>query len=203
VEFADHAARTDPAGHPFCIWPDTSLDASSPAIVRRLTFDCFSPRSLAVFYESARRQHRDGGHRGARRDLPDDARYPDFGFQHAEFEAARWPDPAYPAQFHVDFRFADRTDAAVERAERFGAIRLPKLADTEILADPAAHWPLLPGLWRDPWQFEVLTANSLAVSDCEVALAVERALVDEFVRQANELGFELPGVLGYIGAPEP
>jgi hypothetical protein len=44
-----------------------------------------------------------------------------------------------PAQFHVDFGFADGTDEAVERAERLGAIRLPKLADTEIFADPAAH----------------------------------------------------------------
>jgi hypothetical protein len=139
-EFADHAVLTDPAGHPFCIWPDTSLDASPPAIVRRLTFDCFSPRSLAVFYE---------GLLGVNTRIVDaadfvaisldDERYPDFGFQHAEFQSARWPDPAYPAQFHVDFGFGDGTVAAVERAERLGAIRLPKLADTEILADPAAH----------------------------------------------------------------
>ncbi|MEX1008023.1 MAG: VOC family protein [Acidimicrobiia bacterium] len=53
--------------------------------------------------------------------------------------AARWPDPAYPAQLHVDFRFTHGTHSAQERAERFGAIRLPKLADTEIYADPSGH----------------------------------------------------------------
>ena len=139
-KFADHAVLTDPAGHPFCLWPETSLDASSPAIVRRLTFDCFSPRSLAVFYEGLL------GVDGRIVDTADfvaisldDERYPDFGFQRAEFQAARWPDPAYPAQFHVDFSFAGGADAAVERAEQLGAIRLPKLADTEIFADPAAH----------------------------------------------------------------
>jgi hypothetical protein len=94
-EFADHAVLTDPAGHPFCIWPDAVLDATPSAIVRRLTFDCFSPRSLAVFYE---------GLLAVDTRIVDaadfvaislgDERYPDFGFQHAEFDAARWPDAA-------------------------------------------------------------------------------------------------------------
>jgi hypothetical protein len=81
-----------------------------------------------------------------------------------------------------------------------GDILLPPSGSTWIYRGHAnADWPLLPGLWRDPWQFEALMSNSLADSDCEAALAVERALVDEFVRQANDLGFELPGELGYLG----
>jgi len=106
-----------------------------------LVFDCFSPRSLAAFYE---------GFLGVRKRLEDspervvlsldDERYPDFAFHHAQFVAARWPDPAYPAQLHVDYHgFGGERQAAVERAERLGAMRLPKLADTEIFADPAAH----------------------------------------------------------------
>lgn len=129
----------DPAGHPFCLYPGARRD-DGEAVVRRLVFDCFSPRSLAAFYE---------GLLGVDERVEDEAervvislgdqRFPDFAFQHAEFVAARWPDPSYPAQLHVDVRFSDGTEAAQERAEQLGAIRLPKLADTEIYADPAAH----------------------------------------------------------------
>ena len=126
---------TDPAGHPFCLEPGTDPR------VRRLVFDCYSPRSLASFYEglfgldaAARVQD---SPEWVELDLGDD-RYPRLSFQHATFLPARWPDPKYPAQLHVDWRFDDKA-AAVARAERFGAIRLPKLADTEIFADPAGH----------------------------------------------------------------
>lgn len=139
-DFADHRVLADPAGHPFCIWPDPSVSTGPRAVLRRLTFDCFSPRSLSIFYEGLL------GVEDRTDDSADfvtmrlgDSRFPDFGFQHAQFQAARWPNPAYPAQFHVDFRFVDGPESAVERAHRLGAIRLPKLADTEIFADPAAH----------------------------------------------------------------
>lgn len=128
----------DPAGHPFCLYADAS--AAKP-VVSRLVFDCFSPRTLASFYE---------GFLQARGRLDDtaervvvvlDGGLPDLAFQHAQFRAARWPDPDYPAQLHVDYRWHDSLTAriALERAERFGAIRLPQLADTEIYADPASH----------------------------------------------------------------
>ncbi len=131
----------DPAGHPFCIFPEAGAgDDRGPGTVSRLVIDCFSPRSLAPFYEGLLCVEK----RSA--DTPeevvlalDDERYPDFAFQHAQFVAPRWPDPAYPAQLHLDLRFDDGKDAAVARAERLGAIRLPKLADTEIFADPAGH----------------------------------------------------------------
>lgn len=131
----------DPAGHPFCIFPETGAgDDRGPGTLARLVIDCFSPRSLATFYEGLLGV----GKRSS--DTPeevvlalDDDRYPNFAFQHAQFVAPRWPDPAYPAQLHLDLRFDDGKEAAVERAERLGAIRLPKLADTEIYADPAGH----------------------------------------------------------------
>jgi hypothetical protein len=129
----------DPAGHPFCLDPGPAA-AGGRASVTRLVFDCFSPRSLAAFYEGLL------GVDERPEDTPErveialgDDRLPNFLFQHAEFVAARWPDPAYPAQMHVDLRFASGTGAAQERAEQLGAIRRPRLADTEIYADPASH----------------------------------------------------------------
>ena len=129
----------DPAGHPFCIFEDHESPVAEPTLTT-VTFDAFSPRSLAAFYE---------GLFGLSRRLTDetdrvvldveDDRFPNLAFQHAVFEACRWPDDAHPAQLHLDIRFADGTEPAVERAERYGAIRLPKLADTEIFADPAGH----------------------------------------------------------------
>lgn len=51
----------------------------------------------------------------------------------------RWPDPAYPQQLHLDLLVAD-LPAAVARAERAGATRLPGGGDTfTVLADPAGH----------------------------------------------------------------
>jgi hypothetical protein len=128
----------DPAGHPFCLYPDAT--AAAPK-VGRLVFDCFSPRALATFYEGFLATHQ------RTLDTPErvevgfgDDELPRLAFQHAQFTAARWPDPAYPAQLHVDYRWTDGLEqAALERAERLGAIRLPQLADTEIFADPASH----------------------------------------------------------------
>ena len=134
----DHRVYADPAGHPFCLRP--SRDASQVPSVSCVIFDCFSPRALATFYQGlfgVDTRVEDSAERVVI--SLDDERFPELGFQHAQFEAARWPDPMYPAQLHLDLRFTEGREAAAERAERLGAIRLPKLADTEILADPAAH----------------------------------------------------------------
>jgi hypothetical protein len=61
-----------------------------------------------------------------------------LAFQHAQFEAPRWPDPAYPSQMHLDLYFDD-AEAAIATAERLGAIRLPKGGSCPVYADPAAH----------------------------------------------------------------
>ncbi len=50
----------------------------------------------------------------------------------------RWPDPAYPQQFHLDLRVPD-IDAAAERAEALGATRLGGGETWHTLADPAGH----------------------------------------------------------------
>lgn len=129
---------TDPAGHPFCLYQDRVAERP---VVQRLVFDCFSPRSLASFYEGflqATGRIQDTVDRVVV-DL-DDPELPELGFQHAEFRAARYPDPEYPAQLHVDYRWSGGIEAgAMERAEQLGAIRLPDLADTVAYADPASH----------------------------------------------------------------
>jgi hypothetical protein len=135
----DFCVYADPVGHPFCVYPDSS--SAKPA-VRRLVFDCFSPRLLASFYEGflGARERVDDSPERVVVDLGDD-KLPDLAFQHAQFRAARWPDPAHPAQMHVDYRWHDALTAraALERAECLGAVRLPQLAGAEIYADPASH----------------------------------------------------------------
>ncbi|MEQ4204023.1 VOC family protein [Actinopolymorpha sp. B17G11] len=130
----DFRVYADPAGHPFCLCPDPSVD--SPKLCR-LVFDCFSPRALAGFYEDFL------GVEERLEDSPervvinlDDEELPNIAFQHAQFPAARWPDPAYPAQLHVDYRFPDGAESAIPRAERLGAIHT---GHGNAYADPAAH----------------------------------------------------------------
>lgn len=125
----------DPAGHPFCLYPDPTVDTPT---VGRLVFDCFSPRALAAFYQGFL------GIPDRLEDTPewvvidlDDEDLPNFAFQHAQFRAARWPDPDYPAQLHVDYRFPDGYRAALDRAEQLGAIHIPVREVT--YADPASH----------------------------------------------------------------
>ncbi|GAB3415439.1 VOC family protein [Flindersiella endophytica] len=134
----DFRTYADPAGHPFCLYRDAA--AGDGIAIARLVFDCFSPRALATFYAGLL----GAGERTT--DTPErvvlslgGGEFPDLAFQHAAFVAARWPDPAYPAQLHVDWRFTDGVEPAQARAERLGAIRLPDLADTKIYADPASH----------------------------------------------------------------
>lgn len=136
---------SDPAGHPLCLYARTQEASARPAVAR-LVYDCFSPRALAKFYEAFIGVHdrlEDSPHRvviGL-----DDDDLPDLAFQHAQSAAPRWPDPAYPAQLHVDYRFSDDEDlphfktpearAAIERAADAGAIHLRHV----VYADPAGH----------------------------------------------------------------
>lgn len=139
-EFDDHRVYADPAGHPFCLRPSPLGDLSMGPTISRVMFDCFSPRSLATFYEElfgVRTRLEDSAERVVI--SLEDERFPDLGFQHAQFVPARWPDPQYPAQLHLDLRFIEGREPAAARAERLGAIPLPKLADTAIFGDPAAH----------------------------------------------------------------
>ena len=150
----DYRSYADPIGHPFCLYHDPAEQPSGrgggrplSGRIGRVVLDCFSPRALAGFYAELLDMPR------RELDTPtrvvigrDDGRLPALAFQHAQFPAPRWPDPAYPQQVHLDIEVDD--PATLETAERLGAIRLPDIGGSaSVFADPAGH-PLclcLPG----------------------------------------------------------
>lgn len=123
LEADDHTTYGDPAGHPFCMYPDSSLERG--AVIGRVVIDCFSPRALAGFYADFLEMQRVQDSRGRVVIAYPDGRLPMLGFQHvARYISPRWQDPDYPSQIHLDMHFED-VDEARTRAEQLGAIRLP------------------------------------------------------------------------------
>jgi Glyoxalase-like domain len=136
----DFRTYADPAGHPFCLYGDPSRESPTGRL-ERVVFDCFSPRSLATFYESLLGMHRRVLDTAERVEIArDDGALPNLAFQHdARFKPPRWPDPAYPQQIHLDID-VDDPEAGRELVERLGAIRLPEMGGScPVYADPSAH----------------------------------------------------------------
>lgn len=142
----EYRSYADPVGHPFCLYLAAPTEDDDPGRagrgrIDRVVFDCFSPRSLASFYQELmgmpRRVH-DSPHRVVITGQ-DDGR-PMLGFQHVpQYKAPRWPDPRYPQQIHLDLD-APNGEADQRRAEELGAIRLPEMGGScPIYADPAGH----------------------------------------------------------------
>lgn len=141
----NHRIYADPAGHPLCLYANQDGTQTSPAI-KRMVYDCFSPRSLATFYQ---------GLLGVQERIVDssqlveinldDPELPNLAFQQTQAPGPRWPNPAYPAQLHVDYRFSvdlgiphyqtPAAKAAIERVGRLGGIHLRGVT----YADPAGH----------------------------------------------------------------
>jgi len=129
----------DPAGHPFCVHGQSSSSIAVAPQISHIVVDCFSPRALAGFYEQLLGMRRESDTaewvvigRGGESELK-------LAFQHAIFPAARWPDPAFPQQLHIDLH-AEDGDAAQGLALRLGAIPLrPMGGGCPAFADPAAH----------------------------------------------------------------
>jgi catechol 2,3-dioxygenase-like lactoylglutathione lyase family enzyme len=139
----DYRIYADPAGHPFCLYPDPteSQQDRKPLSGRigHVVYDCFSPRALATFYEGLLGMRRKQDSERWVVIARDDGALPMLAFQHAQFPAPRWPDPAYPQQMHLDLH-VDDSAAAQELALRLGAIRLPPMGGScPVFADPAAH----------------------------------------------------------------
>lgn len=140
-----YRSYADSAGHPFCLYRRPGQGGARagtglPGRLDRVVFDCFSPRSLAFFYErllGMLRRKQDSQERVV---ITGDGRGPMLAFQHAPmFKAPRWPDPAHPQQIHIDFD-VDDGPAAQALAERLGAIRLPDMGGScPVYADPAGH----------------------------------------------------------------
>lgn len=123
----------DPAGHPF----DLCLRAGNPGTtLMGVMLDCPDAKELSAFYSELLGKpvtyEGDGmamiGEEGAQPVL----------FQQVErYVAPRWPDPAYPQQFHLDVTVED-VDAAERATLAIGATRLPGEGENwRVFADPA------------------------------------------------------------------
>jgi hypothetical protein len=138
ADFDGHRVFEDPVGHPFCLYPGRP-DAEHGEIAR-VVFDCFSPRSLAAFYEALLDM------RTRILDTPERVEITGAGhgvalaFQHSTSEAPRWPDSTRPHQLHLDV-VIEEPDGR-ERVEVLGAIGLSlseNPGDEDVYADPAGH----------------------------------------------------------------
>jgi catechol-2,3-dioxygenase len=124
---------TDPAGHPF----DLCLMAEDPrTTLMGITLDCPDAKALSAFYAELLGKpvtYEAGGMAM----IGSDGEHPVLFQQVESYAAPRWPDPAYPQQFHLDVEVAD-IEAAEKAALGIGATRLPGGGDSyRVYADPA------------------------------------------------------------------
>jgi hypothetical protein len=61
-----------------------------------------------------------------------------LAFQHSDAEPPRWPDPAHPAQVHVDLMFDDPAPVAARVIDLGGSV-LHRRKGFPVYADPAGH----------------------------------------------------------------
>jgi catechol 2,3-dioxygenase-like lactoylglutathione lyase family enzyme len=104
-----------------------------------VVIDCPEPRALARFYrELLGMQVVDEQDDWVTLGAADGA--PSLAFQQApDLQPPRWPDPAYPQQFHLDVR-VDDIDEAEAHTLAAGATRLEGGGKTfRVYADPAGH----------------------------------------------------------------
>ena len=103
-----------------------------------VVLDCPDPQALAAFYSELL------GLPIARVDGDwvdiSDGKTVCLSFQHApDHQPPRWPDPAFPQQFHLDV-MVDDLDQAEPKVLALGATRLPGEGSTfRVCADPAGH----------------------------------------------------------------
>ena len=131
-----HRVYADLVGHPFCVYR-----GGTPPVgrIKRIVFDCFSPRSLAAFYSQLLDMPLRVVDQPERVEIAGpDGHGVNLAFQHTVSPAPRWPDPAYPQQLHLDLG-ADDEEAAGRLAVELGAIRLPHMGGGTVYADPAGH----------------------------------------------------------------
>ncbi len=118
ADFDDHRVYADIVGHPFCLYP---ADVTIPELWR-LVIDGRDPGALEQFYQ---------------RLLGADTT-PMLAFEHSDAEPPRWPDPAYPAQVHMDLMFDDPEPIAERVIELGGSVLRPR-DGFPVYADPAGH----------------------------------------------------------------
>ena len=103
-----------------------------------VVLDCPDPRALAQFYSELLGLPITGGD-DEWVDIGDE-NGPALSFQLApDHQPPRWPDPAFPQQFHIDVMVPD-LDAAESKVLDLGATLLSKSATNfRVFADPAGH----------------------------------------------------------------
>jgi hypothetical protein len=109
----------DPAGHPFdlCLFP-----AKQETTLMGVMLDCPDAKQLSTFYaELLGKPVTYEGESVAM--IGEDGAQPVMFQQIAEYRAPRWPDPAYPQQFHLDVT-VDDVDAAEAAVLKLGATSL-------------------------------------------------------------------------------
>jgi len=125
----------DPSGHPFCLCQRDGVEGVALADVM---IDSLDGATLARFYaELLGMKTTYEGPEGA---MISAAGQPSVAFQNVEdYRAPRWPDPAYPQQYHLDVEVAE-ADEGERRVLALGATRLPGGgADFRVFADPVGH----------------------------------------------------------------
>jgi len=135
---ADHVVIEDPVGHPFCLYPQPGL-RGSPGRIARVVFDCADPGGLATFYEAFLDMSTRIVDEPDRVEIAGEGHEVHLAFQLSAGPPPRWPDPAHPAQLHLDLDFEEPTGAV--RAEELGATRqaVPNRPDHFVYRDPAGH----------------------------------------------------------------
>jgi catechol-2,3-dioxygenase len=124
----------DPAGHPFdvCLNPDTPEFS-----LMGVMLDCPDAKQLSEFYAELLGKPVTYDGEGAAM-IGNDGEQPVLFQQVATYTPPRWPDPAYPQQFHLDVHVED-IESAEKAALAIGATRLPgEGGNWRVYADPAA-----------------------------------------------------------------
>jgi catechol-2,3-dioxygenase len=123
----------DPAGHPF----DMSRNADDPrTTLMGVMLDCPDAKALAAFYSELLGKPVTYEADGMAM-IGNDGGQPVLFQQVPAYAPPRWPDPAYPQQFHLDVQ-VDDVDAAEPATLAAGATRLPGGGENwRVYADPA------------------------------------------------------------------
>ena len=123
----------DPAGHPFdlCLFP-----AKQETTLMGVMLDCPDAEELSTFYAKLLGKPVTYQGEGVAM-IGEDGAQPVMFQQITEYHAPRWPDPAYPQQFHLDVT-VDDVDAAEAAVLKVGATSLSSGGENwRVYADPA------------------------------------------------------------------
>ena len=150
AESAGHTVLADPVGHPLCLYQGAS--GTELGTIKRVVFDCFSPRALAAFYARLLDMQDRVVDEAERVEIAGPDHGVNLAFQHSMDAPPRWPDPAYPAQLHLDLVF--ESDEVLSVIESLGALRrtVPNRPDQLVFCDPAGH-PFCLGIGYEPASF--------------------------------------------------